>query len=61
MKWLCWFRHKWGEWDYMRPTEAGNGSIFVLCMTRVGFRRRRCLRCGREQTGFSGVPNSPAP
>jgi hypothetical protein len=59
VKWLCWFRHKWDEWDYMRPTEAGKESIFVACMTRAGFRRRRCLRCGKEDVGFATDRRAP--
>jgi hypothetical protein len=43
--------HRWGGWEYLRVTEKGKGIGWVEAIARIGYRRRTCERCGKQETG----------
>lgn len=52
MNWRCLIRHKWDEWEYLRPTEKGEATIVGDVLKRLTYARHTCLRCGKTLYKF---------
>jgi hypothetical protein len=50
MNWKCIFRHKWGDWEYIRLTQKGKDALGNSIYIIPRFARHVCLRCG--EIGF---------
>jgi len=56
MNWRCFFRHKWGDWEYMRLTQKGKDALGNAIDILPGFARHTCLRCGETAYKWKNLP-----